>query len=401
MTRKTIAERADDSVRWTGIPDLVVRMGDGRQPRRHLRWLPIATLTAATGGFALMLARHDWYWIGYTALMLGFAVGNMLPIFGPVKPWCMVAHVDERDRKVRRDACFFAFAAISAAAVSGLYVLVGFTLLGRWDVERLWRAMNRARLLPDDALVERADAPRELGHATERGRLGRVRLWPDQPPRARPAASAAATTAAAWNAGSDTPPPALGPPRSGTSPISATDGPGVRGGRAPMRSAMPPAAREPSPMIDGSGSIARSLSRASRPMKAANAIAPPPAASAPTPRSPAVGIVKPQTGSASASATVAVAAPYQSGESARCRARRGHSTTHHERRQRDRHDHAEDRTPAGLIDQPPAEHRSDRAAGRVCRRPRPDCSAGLRPPPASSNVLPDTGGATTWKGSLG
>lgn len=141
MTRKTFADYADDSVRWTGIPQLLEAMGEGRQPRYHLRILPVITLGLASVGMVLLLADRQLYWLGYTLLMVGFSLGTILPLFGPIKPWSG-ARVDEWDRQVRHNAYFATFAAISAISIFGLVLLCWLTLSQAWSAPDSLRALT-------------------------------------------------------------------------------------------------------------------------------------------------------------------------------------------------------------------------------------------------------------------
>lgn len=146
MTRKTIADYADDSVRWTGIPKLADTMAQGRQRRYHLRILPIITVALASGGMVLVLTNRHNYWLGYTLLMVGFISGNFLSIFGPVKPWGGSARVDEWDRQVRHNAYFVTFATISAVAILGIWLLCWFALSQAWTTDDNLRALTSAAM---------------------------------------------------------------------------------------------------------------------------------------------------------------------------------------------------------------------------------------------------------------
>jgi hypothetical protein len=132
----SLPERLDDLARLTGMPALAERMASGRQ-RRHLRWFPIAALLLVSIGMALMLADSQRSWLGYLVLVSGNVIAAWLPIFGPIKPWGEREGADERERQVRRDAYFTAFAAISIVTVIGLSLLMGLTLLERWRIETL------------------------------------------------------------------------------------------------------------------------------------------------------------------------------------------------------------------------------------------------------------------------
>jgi hypothetical protein len=142
MTRKTIADYADDSVRWTGIPKYINFAAENRPRRYHLRIPPIITLSMASVGLTILLVDRHHYWLGYSLLMLGFVIGNFLPIFGPVKPWGDSVRVDEWDRQLRHNAYFFTFAAISGVAVAGTWLLCWLALSRAWTGTDIARALS-------------------------------------------------------------------------------------------------------------------------------------------------------------------------------------------------------------------------------------------------------------------
>lgn len=78
MPRKTLIEYLDAGARWTGIP----AMAEGHPRRRPMRWLSMVALAMAMAGF-LATFGHTKSWIGYAILMLGFGVGNFMPIWAP------------------------------------------------------------------------------------------------------------------------------------------------------------------------------------------------------------------------------------------------------------------------------------------------------------------------------
>lgn len=121
--------KLDAAAERTGMPALARQ--DIR--RRHLRWLPILALALAAGGWAWGLARPATAWIGYGAITLGFTVAVFLPLFGPIKPWGGAKLADEFDRQVRQKAFLYGFAAVSFAAIVGIWVMLGVALLGNWD----------------------------------------------------------------------------------------------------------------------------------------------------------------------------------------------------------------------------------------------------------------------------
>lgn len=133
-----LLERLDQAIEWTGLHQLSgisVR-------RRRMRWLPMVTLTIATAGLAIILFFPSDYWFGYAGLMFGFGASNFLPIFGPVKqPLNPLDDADEREKILRRDAFFVAFAAISAAAFICVWALIGLSVVKDWPRDVLLRAM--------------------------------------------------------------------------------------------------------------------------------------------------------------------------------------------------------------------------------------------------------------------
>jgi hypothetical protein len=141
--RKNMLERLDDSVRWTGIPQMI----HGHPRRRSLRWTSMIVLLLAATGFVADLGQPRAWW-GYALLMLGFGVGNFLPIWGPVKPWGSHERADEFDRALRARAFLAAFSALAAVAVISLWLIIGLSLVQAWTVDALrWTAMKLAFLL--------------------------------------------------------------------------------------------------------------------------------------------------------------------------------------------------------------------------------------------------------------
>jgi hypothetical protein len=117
--------RLDAAAERTGVP----AVARGNLRRRHLRWLPVVALAMAAAGLVLTIVRSDLAEFGNAAVILGFSIGIMLPIFGPVKPWGSAERVDEFDRALRTRAFFAGFASVSVAAMLGIWVVVGAALL--------------------------------------------------------------------------------------------------------------------------------------------------------------------------------------------------------------------------------------------------------------------------------
>ena len=75
--RKTIPQRMDDLVAWTGIPAITQR----HPRRRPLRWLSATAAGAAVVGFVASAATSfagRATWIGYGVLLGGFVIGTCL-----------------------------------------------------------------------------------------------------------------------------------------------------------------------------------------------------------------------------------------------------------------------------------------------------------------------------------
>ena len=126
-------EGLDAAAERTGVPGLVTRL----PRRRHLRWLPVVALSFASAGIGLGLVRVDLLSWGYALVMIGFALSVILPLIGPVKPWGGPDKVDEFDRAMRSRAFLVTFASISVAAVLGMWLVVGLSLLSAWPREVL------------------------------------------------------------------------------------------------------------------------------------------------------------------------------------------------------------------------------------------------------------------------
>lgn len=133
MIRKTLPQRLDDSVRWTGIPALA----QGHPRRRHLRVAPAIALLMAFGAIALSIATADLRWPGYILSALAFAVSVWVPLFGPIKPWGSFERTDERERAIRAEAYLVTFPVVLLVAVVGLMVAPALTVLASWPAPRL------------------------------------------------------------------------------------------------------------------------------------------------------------------------------------------------------------------------------------------------------------------------
>jgi len=137
--KKNLLERMDDMVTWTGIPQLA---DSSTIRRRRLRWFPVVALLAATCGMAVILATPGKYWLGFMMVMLGVGISIFFPIVGPLKQ-SLNPHddADEREKALRHDSYFFAFAVICGVAFLSTWILIGLTVWQDWPREMLLRAM--------------------------------------------------------------------------------------------------------------------------------------------------------------------------------------------------------------------------------------------------------------------
>ena len=129
--RKTIPQRMDDLVRWTGVPR---RMTDPSRHRRPLRWLSTLAAGAALAGFIASAAAGFTgraMWIGYSILMAGFTIGTLVQVFGPLKPFGSSERVDEFDKALRDRAYLFTFPVFALTTALGIILLM-FLMVTQW-----------------------------------------------------------------------------------------------------------------------------------------------------------------------------------------------------------------------------------------------------------------------------
>lgn len=156
MKRKTINERLDDSVRWTGIPsalEVFARQNDSQ--RRHLRWLPLFPLIAYFIGTGLMLFGERPQILGPLIAWGGFLGSALVPIFGPVKAWGSLT-LDEYDRDVRRRAFLFAYAACTMFALAAF---IGIAAMIAPGIQEPRRVIYALLLAPGAILTMQATLP--------------------------------------------------------------------------------------------------------------------------------------------------------------------------------------------------------------------------------------------------
>jgi len=129
MTHKTLAQRLDDSVRWTGTAATVAKP----RHRRPQRWWSTLAIVVATAGLVVAIGWPALRWPGYAVLMAAFSIANFMPIFGPLKPWGGTEPIDERERAIRANAFLIALSVVSFVAVVGMWGAVATSAFGNWD----------------------------------------------------------------------------------------------------------------------------------------------------------------------------------------------------------------------------------------------------------------------------
>ncbi len=137
MTNQSFFERLDAMVRWTGIPALA----EGKPKRRPLRWPATFALIFAVAGYMLVLAVRGPTFLGWLGLIAGVSLGNVMRVWGPLKPFGAMEPTDEWDRATRARSIAFTYMTVSVTVPAGLCLLVAFAPLAGWDMAQLSRAV--------------------------------------------------------------------------------------------------------------------------------------------------------------------------------------------------------------------------------------------------------------------
>lgn len=128
MSDKTILQRLDGLVDWTGVPALA----SASPRRRPMRWPAAIALTLAFGGYAVNLLgglRGGAFAIGTGMQALAMAASGFIAGFGPLKPFGSFERVDEWDRALRMRsymAAFTTFVIVTAGAAFLLLAALAF-----------------------------------------------------------------------------------------------------------------------------------------------------------------------------------------------------------------------------------------------------------------------------------
>jgi hypothetical protein len=139
--RKTIPQRMDDMVRWTGVPAL----SQGKFRRRPFRWLSTLSVVGSFAGFVTSAAGHFLgrpFAIGYMVLVAGFLLAIVVQVLGPLKPFNSFAErADEFDRNLRARAYLSAFPVFALTTMLGLGFLMWMVLMA-WPAAALMNSLS-------------------------------------------------------------------------------------------------------------------------------------------------------------------------------------------------------------------------------------------------------------------
>jgi hypothetical protein len=117
----------DRSVTWTGVP----AMAAGTQRKRHLRWLPLLSLSVSSIGLLWCLLHPGRnYWSGYAMIIAGLFIANLMPIWGPLRRFAERA--DEFERQLRRDSLLVGLASVAGAGFVGVWLTVAMLAMQVW-----------------------------------------------------------------------------------------------------------------------------------------------------------------------------------------------------------------------------------------------------------------------------
>ena len=122
--RKSLLQRMDGLVGWTGIP----RFARQETRMRRLKWTPILLLLFATAGLVLpIMFSHTVLWMTtfQTLWMTTFQTfpivfGVMMAQLGPMRPKDPLLDADEREASWRTRSNLFAYGAVALVAWIGI-----------------------------------------------------------------------------------------------------------------------------------------------------------------------------------------------------------------------------------------------------------------------------------------
>jgi len=140
---KTILQRMDDCIRWTGIPKQVeaaLRPGNAARPLRQSRWLPLVLFVIATGlviryatDTALLMSVDP---IESVIRTFGFMFPGLVPAatyFGPLGPRARSVRMDEWEAALVHRAIFFSLILVGALQMLGIPLLIAIAFIRVWS----------------------------------------------------------------------------------------------------------------------------------------------------------------------------------------------------------------------------------------------------------------------------
>jgi hypothetical protein len=132
--RKTVLQRMDALVEWTGFPKLA------RQeiPERRFKWLPIFFLTLATAGLVSTFVLPNRAPLCSALVCILMANSLVISLTGPMRTRKPEEFYDEREELWRARSNVFAFMTIAFVAWLGILGLGGYALwagLTGWPIK--------------------------------------------------------------------------------------------------------------------------------------------------------------------------------------------------------------------------------------------------------------------------
>jgi len=114
--RKSVLQRMDVLVGWTGIP----RFARQETRMRRLKWTPVLLLLFATAGlFLSLIAAFPPLWLS-TLQTFPISLGVLVAQLGPMRPKDPMLDSDEREASWRIRSNLFAYGAVALVAWIGI-----------------------------------------------------------------------------------------------------------------------------------------------------------------------------------------------------------------------------------------------------------------------------------------
>jgi len=144
---KTILQRLDDVIRWTGFPKRVeadLRRGKGAPPLRRSRWLPLVLLVIVSGlvvryatNPALFAAFDPAEIVIRTITALFPCLVTASTFFGPLNPRRGSEQADEWEEALGHRALFFSAIVVGGLELAGVPVLIAIAFIHNWSSQTI------------------------------------------------------------------------------------------------------------------------------------------------------------------------------------------------------------------------------------------------------------------------